>query len=67
MPLDRFINERKTAWKRLEELLHLVEALKQFLESLPDGLAFIDEAIKGHGFDCGLRIADFGFVILDLD
>src|SRR5437762_5928052 len=24
MPLDRFINERKTAWQRLEELLHLV-------------------------------------------
>jgi uncharacterized membrane protein SpoIIM required for sporulation len=25
MPLDRFINERKTAWQRLEELLHRVD------------------------------------------
>ena len=27
MPLDRFINERKTAWQRLEELLHLVDRM----------------------------------------
>lgn len=27
MPLDRFINERKTAWERLEELLHLVDRM----------------------------------------
>src|SRR5205807_1698767 len=46
---------------------HLIETLKQFLEPLPDVLAFIDESIKGHGLDFGLRIADFGFVILDLD
>jgi len=46
---------------------HLIETLEQFLESLPDGLAFIDETIKGHGLDFGLRIADFGFVNLDLD
>ena len=46
---------------------HLIETLKQFLEPLPDVLAFIDESIKRHGFDFGLRIADFGFVILDLD
>src|SRR6266700_579328 len=27
MPLDRFINERKTAWQRLEGLLHLVDRM----------------------------------------
>ena len=27
MPIDRFINERKTAWQRLEELLHLVDRM----------------------------------------
>jgi uncharacterized membrane protein SpoIIM required for sporulation len=27
MPLDRFINERKTAWQRLEELLKLVDRM----------------------------------------
>src|SRR5438132_1653565 len=27
MPLDRFINERKTAWQRLEELLQLVDRM----------------------------------------
>lgn len=27
MPLDRFINERKTAWERLEKLLHLVDRM----------------------------------------
>src|SRR5262245_17277255 len=27
MPNDRFINERKTAWQRLEELLHLVDRM----------------------------------------
>src|SRR5437870_6789996 len=27
MPIDRFINERKTAWQRLEELLQLVDRM----------------------------------------
>lgn len=27
MPLDRFINERKTAWQRLEGLLHLLDRM----------------------------------------
>lgn len=27
MPLDKFIKERKTAWERLEELLHLVDRM----------------------------------------
>src|SRR6266496_1694755 len=44
---------------------HLIETLKKFLESLPDGLAFIDEAIQRHGFDFGLRISDCEFRILD--
>lgn len=27
MPIDRFINERKTVWQRLEELLHLLDRM----------------------------------------
>ena len=27
MPIDRFINERKTAWQRLEELLQRVDTM----------------------------------------
>src|ERR1044072_4339318 len=27
MPLDRFINERKNAWQRLEGLLHLLDRM----------------------------------------
>ncbi len=28
MPIDRFINERKSAWQRLEQLLHQLDGLK---------------------------------------
>src|ERR1041385_7011509 len=28
MPIDRFINERKNAWQRLEQLLHQLDGLK---------------------------------------
>src|SRR5205807_1454897 len=42
---------------------HTIEKLQQLFEPLPDCLAFLDEAIDGH---CSLPIADFRFLISDL-
>jgi glutamate formiminotransferase/glutamate formiminotransferase/formiminotetrahydrofolate cyclodeaminase len=40
---------------------HSIERLQQLLESLPDCLAFIDEAIDGHKVDFRFYIFDFRF------